>query len=73
MPTHATILAPPPESLTLREKILLAALTIEAETFKTGRLVVRAWETYPLPVRFSISLRRTFVRFGGIYSPSPAW
>lgn len=47
MPTHATILAPPPDTLTLREKILLAALTIEAETFKTGRLVVRAWETYP--------------------------
>lgn len=47
MPSHATIVAPPPESLTLREKILLAALTIEAETFGTGRLVVRAWETYP--------------------------
>jgi hypothetical protein len=47
MPSHATIVAPPPESLTLREKILLAALTIEAETFGTGRLVVRAWERYP--------------------------
>lgn len=47
MTSHATIVAPPPESLNLREKILLAALTIEAETFRIGRLAVRAWERYP--------------------------
>ena len=47
MPSHATIVAPPPEKLNLREKILLAALTIETETFRIGRLAVRAWERYP--------------------------
>jgi hypothetical protein len=47
MPSHATIVAPPPETLTLREKILLAALTIEAETFDTDTIVVRSWQRYP--------------------------
>ena len=47
MPSHATIVAPPAEKLNVREKILLAALTIEAETFDTDTLVVCAWKHYP--------------------------
>jgi hypothetical protein len=47
MPTHATIVAPPAEKLNVREKILLAAITLEAETFDTDTLVVCAWKRYP--------------------------